>query len=170
MGLHSRLREPWAACEAVRSELLAVLERVPGERWFTQEAGRWSVAHQANHLLLSEVGTSKMVRRLIRGDFEGVVRPDGATLYDSMLAVYPFGPTTAPSFLEPRGVAGADEALRKLDEAHGRFFEELQRFQADDPDALASPDPASDFWFTLGGWVRVQALHEAHHLEQIRGS
>jgi hypothetical protein len=26
----------------------------------------------------------------------------------------------------------------------------------------------SDFWFTLGGWVRVQALHEEHHLRQIQ--
>ena len=37
-----------------------------------------------------------------------------------------------------------------------------------DPDAIVAPDPASDLWFTLAGWVRVQALHEAHHILQIK--
>ena len=167
-SLHPGLREPWASCESVRRELLGVLGRVPPGDWLAAGAGGgWSIAQQASHLLLSETGTSKMVRRLIRGDFKDLSRPAGATLHDSTLSAYPFGPATAPAFLEPQ-ILAADEALRRLAESHGRFFEELQRFQADDPDVLASPDPASDFWFTLGGWVRVQALHEAHHLEQIR--
>jgi hypothetical protein len=51
---------------------------------------------------------------------------------------------------------------------HARFLEELQRFQGPDPDALAAPDPATAVWFTLAGWVSLQALHERHHLAQVR--
>jgi hypothetical protein len=125
------------------------------------------VAQQADHLLRAEVGTSKIVRRLIRGDYQGLTRTPGAALHDSRLDVYPFGPVAAPAVLQPEGL-GADEARAQLAAAHARFFEELQRFAAGDPDAIVAPDPASDLWFTLAGWVRVQALHEAHHILQIK--
>jgi len=111
--------------------------------------------------------SSKIVRRLIRGDYQGLTLPPGAALYDSSLDVYPFGPVAAPPVLQPEGL-GADQAYEQLEAAHARFFEELRRFAADDPDAIVAPDPASDLWFTLAGWVRVQALHEAHHVLQIR--
>ena len=124
------------------------------------------MAQQADHLLKAEVGSSKIVRRLIRGDYQGLTRPPGATLYDSSLDVYPFGPVAAPPDLRPEGL-GADEAYEQLAAAHARFFEELRRFEDADPDAIVAPDPASDLWLTLAGWVRVQALHEAHHILQI---
>lgn len=166
--LQEGLREPWALCERVRGELLAVLSSIGAGEWDAAPGpGRWSVAQQADHILRAEIGTSKMVRRLIRGDFAQVVVPSGVEPYDSRLAVYPFGPVAAPAFLEPERLP-ADEAIGRLAESHERFIEELRRFRGDDPDALVSPDPASDLWFTLAGWVRVQALHEEHHLGQIR--
>jgi hypothetical protein len=166
--LNAGLRGAWAQSEAYRQDLLATLDRVPADRWFAKpDAGRWSVAQQADHLLLAEIGTSKMARRLIRGDFEGLVRPAGAVLHGSTLAAYPYRPLTAPAGLEPRGLP-AGEAFARLAAAHARFFEELRQFRGDDPDALAAPDPATDQWFTLAGWVRLQALHEAHHLDQIK--
>jgi hypothetical protein len=167
-GLQSGLRTAWSLCEKVRADLLAALRSVRPDDWGRPPAsGRWSVSQQADHLLRSEIGTSKIVRRLIRGDFQGRTRPPGAVLYDSTLEVYPFPPAAAPAVLQPEGLA-ADEAHAQLAAAHARFFEELQRFTAGDPDALVGPDPASDLWFTLAGWVRVQALHEEHHLLQVR--
>jgi DinB family protein len=166
--LEPGLRAPWAACETVRAELLATLGGVPPIHWARQPGpGRWSVAQQADHLLKAEVGTSKIVRRLIRGDYQGLTRPAGALLYDSKLDAYPFGPVAAPAALQPEGL-DVEEARERLAAAHGRFFEELQRFPTGNPDAIVAPDPASDLWFTLAGWVRVQALHEQHHLLQIK--
>ena len=107
------------------------------------------------------------MRRLIRGDYQNLTRPPGAALYDSRLDAYPFGPVAAPPALQPEGL-DADEARDQLAAAHARFFVELQRFTTGDPDAIVAPDPASDLWFTLAGWVRVQALHEAHHILQIK--
>src|SRR5262245_34312641 len=141
-SLQPGLRASWALCEEARADLLSALGAVPPDEWSWQpDASRWSVAHQVDHLLKAEVGTSKIVRRLIRGDFSALVRPAGAPLHDGSLAAYPYGPTTAPSFLEPAGLA-ADGALAQLSAAHARFFEELGRFTAGDPDALAAPDPA----------------------------
>jgi hypothetical protein len=166
--LKAGLRASWTLCETVRADLLATLETVPSNHWATQaSSGRWSVAQQADHLLKAEVGTSKIVRRLIRGDYQGQTRPAGAVLYDSRLDAYPFGPVTAPRALEPVGL-DASLAHERLAAAHARFFEELRRFALDDPDARMAPDPDSDLWFTLAGWVRVQALHEAHHILQIK--
>jgi hypothetical protein len=166
--LQPGLRSPWSLCETVRADLLAILAAVPPRHWTRQPgSGRWSVAQQADHLLKSEVGSSKVVRRLIRGDYQGLTRPPGAALYDSRLDTYPFGPVTAPPALQPEDL-GADEAHEQLAAAHARFCEELQRFVGADPDAIVAPDPASDLWFTLAGWVRVQALHEAHHVLQIK--
>lgn len=166
--LQPGLRSAWSLCETVRADLLAALAAVPPGEWARQPGpGCWSVAQQADHLLKAEIGTSKIVRRLIRGDYRGVTPPPGAVLHTSTLEVYPFGPVAAPPALEPAGL-GAAEAHEQLAAAHARFHEELRRFAAGDPDALVAPDPASDVWFTLAGWVRVQALHEAHHVAQIR--
>lgn len=166
--LQPGLRSWWALCEAVRADLLATLGPVPPSQWARPPgSGRWSVAQQADHLLKAEVGSSKIVRRLIRGDYQGLTRPPGAPLFDSRLETYPLGPVQAPAVLQPEGL-GCEEAYERLAAAHARFLEELQRFVGDDADAIFAPDPASDLWFTLAGWVRVQALHEAHHILQIR--
>jgi len=167
-GLQPGLRSPWSSCETVRADLLATLGTVPPGHWARRPgSGRWSVAQQADHLLKAEIGTSKIVRRLIRGDYQGLARPTGAALYDSRLDAYPFGPVAAPPALQPEGL-DAGEVYAQLAAAHARFLEELRRFAAADPDAILAPDPASDLWFTLAGWVRVQALHEAHHVLQIK--
>lgn len=159
---------PLEQCETTRRELLAILAGPQPAGWDARPSGGgWTMAEHVDHLVRSEVGTSKMVRRLIRGDFAGIEKPPGARLHDSRLSLYPYDRLVAPAGLVPTP-RPLDEALTDLDAAHRRFGEELERFQGLDVDALACPDPASDVWFTLGGWVRLQALHEAHHMVQIR--
>ena len=166
--LHRGLVAPWEACETVRRELLSVFGEAPPSLWSAAPAeGGWSLARQLDHLRLSEIGTSKMARRLIRGDFAGLTRPREAKLYDSTLAAYPYEALGAPAGLQPGEPAFA-EAIEQLAAVHQRFFEELGRFQGQDPDGPAAPDPATGVWFTLAGWVRLQALHEAHHLRAVR--
>jgi DinB superfamily len=110
-----------------------------------------------------------MARRLIRGDFAGAARPQGARVFDSTLAAYPYGQLPAPDGLVPSSRPLPD-ARDELDSVHRRFREELARFEGPDIDALAAPDPATGVWFTLGGWVQLQALHERHHVGQIRAA
>ena len=167
-GLHPSLQEPLDHCETVRRELLGLLAPWAAERWSRRpQEGAWDLAEQVDHLIRSEVGTSKMTRRIIRGDYRETVRPPAARLYDSRLDHYPYGRLEAPAGLVPAGLAWA-EAAGQLASVHQRFVEELRLFAGPDADALAAPDPATEVWFTLGGWVRLQALHEAHHIQQIR--
>ena len=167
-GLHRDLVAPLELCEATRGKLLAILGRLTPGSWHARPTlGAWTVAEQADHLIRAEVGTSKMARRLIRGDFLGIARPPEARLYDSRLDSYPYGRLTAPVGLVP-ALRPMEQATEELEAVHRRFIEELRRFDGPDADALASPDPATGEWFTLAGWVRLQALHEEHHILQIQ--
>ena len=167
--MDSRLGEALALCESSRAELLTLLDAVtPGQWQARREPTRWTLAEQVDHLIKSEIGTSKIVRRLIRGDYTHATRPFGVQIHDSRLAAYPYGRLDAPAVLRPTDLA-ADVARGLLTATHERFLEELLKFEGADSDALAAPDPATGEWFTLAGWVRLQALHEGHHLAQIRG-
>jgi len=166
--LHPGLRAPLESCQAVRRDLEVLLATLGARDW-NKRAGRdtWTVAQSFDHLLRAEIGTSKMARRLIRGDYAGVVRPKDARLYDSRLDAYPYGRYPAPAILVPQTLL-LEEAPGRFEAAHRRFVAELGLFSGPDPDALASEDPDTGLWFTLSGWVRLQGLHEAHHLKQIR--
>lgn len=155
-------------CEGIRRDLLSLLETLTRRDW-NQRASRdsWTVSEYFDHLLRAEIGTSKMARRLIRGDYASLVRPPGVRLYDSTLVVYPYGRYPAPPTLVPESLP-FEGAAERFDAVHQRFVEELRRFDGPDPDALFSEDPDTGLWFTLAGWVRLQGLHEAHHLRQIR--
>lgn len=167
--LHADLRAPWRQCEDVRARLLAIVDGAPpAAAWdLRREEGLWTLSETVDHLILAEIGTSKMTRKLIRGDFASARRPGGARLYDSRLDRYPYGRFPAPAGLVPHGVP-LREARARLDATHARFLDELCRFEGADVDALASEDQDTGWWFTLGGWVRLQALHEAHHLDRLR--
>jgi hypothetical protein len=130
--------------------------------------GSWCIAEVVEHLLRAEMGTSKMVRKLIRGDYATWRIPDGATVYTAKLDGYPYGRLTAPHELNPGPVRDRADLERELGVSHLRFRKELAQFRGEDPEMLRSPDPATGVWYTLGGWVKLQALHEAHHISQIR--
>ncbi len=166
--LHPGLRAPLDSCEAVRRDLTGVLATLTSRDW-SKRADRdtWTVSQSFDHLIRAEIGTSKMARRLIRGDYAGVIRPPNARLYDSTLDAYPYGRYPAPAILVPESLR-LEEAVDRFESAHQRFVTELGLFSGPDPDALASEDPDTGLWFTLAGWVRLQGLHEAHHLRQIK--
>jgi hypothetical protein len=167
-SLHHSLAAPWEACELVRRDLMGILSRVDPQAWTTRaKNGSWTLAQQVDHLIRAEVGTSKIARRIIRGDFRDTMQPPGARRFDSSLAEYPYGRLPAPAGLEPQTIRFND-AIQQLDAVRQRFVEELLRFDGPDADAVAAPDPATGVWFTLGGWLKLQALHEQHHVAQIR--
>ena len=163
------LSAAWDACEATRRDLLSLVTSLSPDSWQAppKSGSGWTVAQQVDHLIRAEIGTSKMARRLIRGDYRDVPRAADARYFDSQLDRYPYGQLPAPAPLIPVGLRQA-EAQVQLTAVHERFREELTRFRGPDADALAAPDPDTGWWFTLAGWVRLQALHEAHHLAQIR--
>jgi hypothetical protein len=152
----------------VRRDLAALLAALTRRDWSLRASrDAWTVSESFDHLVRAEIGTSKMARRLIRGDYTGVVRPPGVRVYDSSLDVYPYGRYPAPATLVPEPLP-FEAAAGRFEEVHQRFIAELSVFSGPDPDAIASEDPDTGLWFTLAGWVRLQGLHEAHHLRQIK--
>ncbi|MBI3003342.1 MAG: DinB family protein [candidate division NC10 bacterium] len=167
--LHPALRVSWNFAEEIRAKLLESIHSLTAAQWLFRPGARaWCIGEQVEHLLLAEVGSSKMARKLIRGDFSPREVPVGTRLYTAALDRYPFGRLEAPSVLLPGPARNREILERALAEAHARFRSELSTFQGDDPEALRAPDPATGAWFTLGGWVKLQAWHEAHHLAQIQ--
>lgn len=166
--LHSILQPAWGFAEQVRAKLLETIRPLTTAGWVFRPGPRaWCVGEQVEHLLRAEIGSSKMVRKLVQGDFRAQHIPAGATLYAATLDRYPFGRLEAPPALVPGPVRNRETLERELAEAHARFRTELCAFQGDDPEILRAPDPATGDWFTLGGWVKLQAWHEAHHITQI---
>jgi hypothetical protein len=167
--LHPALRAGWSFAERVRAELLDTIRPLTSPPWvYRPQGGSWCVAEVVDHLLHAEIGSSKMVHKLIRGDYAHQDVPLGATLHTSDLDRYPYGRLVAPQELVPGSIRDRPTLEQELALAHGRFRRELERFPGDDPEALRSPDPATGDWFTLGGWLKLQAWHESHHLAQIR--
>jgi hypothetical protein len=168
-GLHPGLTGAWTLADEVRRELLASIVGLSPIQWaFRPNPTTWSIGEIVEHLLLSEIGSSKMVRKLIRGDYANTPFPEGATLFGAGLDRYPYGSLEAPPALVPGSPRHRTIVESELASARERLRQELARFQGDDPEALRSPDPATGEWFTLGGWVRLHAGHERHHVGQIR--
>ena len=168
--VHPALRAAWEFAENVRGDLLEAIRPMTHVQWTLRPAaGAWCIGEVVDHLLRAEIGTSKMVRKLIRGDYGGQTIPVGVTLHTKDLTRYPYGSLDAPRDLVPGSIREKAELERELDLVHRRFRSELSMFRGADPEALRSPDPATGVWYTLGGWVKLQAWHEAHHLAQIRG-
>ncbi|MFI5340979.1 MAG: DinB family protein [Candidatus Methylomirabilales bacterium] len=166
--LHPALREAWDFVEEVRRELLQVIQPVSVAQWnFCPAGGGWCIAQLVDHLLHAEIGTSKMVRKLIRGDYRAQAVTVGEILHTRGVDRYPYGRLAAPPGLVPGPIRDRPEVERELGLAHARLRSELSVFHGDDPEALRSPDPATGDWFTLVGWVKLQAWHEAHHTTQI---
>ena len=167
--LHPALRVSWDFAEQVRATLLGIIRPLTAAQWvFRPAPPAWCIGEQVEHLLRAEIGSSKMVRKLIRGDFRAEHVPADTIPYTAALDRYPFGALEAPPALVPGPVRNREILEGELAEAHARFRTELAAFQGDDPEALRAPDPATGVWFTLGGWVKLQAWHEAHHLTRIQ--
>ncbi len=167
--LHPALWAAWELAEKVRGELFQAFRPVTPAQWtFRPAEGAWCIAEVVDHLLRAEVGTSKMVRKLIRGDYGGQAIPTRATLHTKDLDRYPYGRLDAPRILIPDPVREKADLERELNMAHTRFRSELSMFRGEDPELFRSPDPATGTWFTLGGWVKLQAWHETHHIAQIQ--
>jgi hypothetical protein len=119
------------------------------------------------HLLLAEIGSSKMVRKLIRGDYRNLPFPAATSLCGLDLDRYPYGSLDAPRVLVPTSLRDRAIVESELAIARDRLRLELGRFHGDDPEVLRSPDPATGEWFTLGGWVKLHAWHERHHVAHV---
>lgn len=133
--LHPALRRAWGFAEQVRAALLERMRPLTAAQWIFRPAARaWCIGEQVEHLLLAEIGSSKMVRKLIRGDFSAQGIPVGAGLHTAALDRYPFGRLEAPSVLVPGPVRNREILERALPQR-------TLRVSGGRPGNAASPGP-----------------------------
>ena len=167
--LPGKLAALYEEMEKVREETLAVFSGL-GEETLRRPAGTgWSAAQILHHILMAEIGTSKVIRKAIKSA-GGALPPYPED--DSCLCVRklsrPVGAFDAPEIVRPDDPPGRDELLRLARETRERTAESLSVLAAVDPRAARFPHPLYGE-LDLYEWPSVTILmHERDHQKQLR--
>ncbi len=170
-ALPPKLRELAGSLEETRKATFAMVAGLPEREFSRRPPGQWAVADILEHLILSEVGTSKVIRKMLR-DKAGTLPPYPPD--DSVLAVREFplppGPVTAPESVRPPAAARPKaEVLASLAECRARTLESLAALAGVDPRAAEFPHPRLGP-INLYEWPALTiGSHERDHQAQIAG-
>jgi hypothetical protein len=170
MPLPPPIERLWDELERVRANVLREVDRLsqrqadwrPGER-------EWSIGELIDHVTLAEVATSKLTSKLLKEMQAG----GAAAVFPHDLAEFappppfPADPTEAPPVVRPEHGKPFGELLAAMRAARARSRESLERLAGCDPRRLSFKHfRLGDL--DLGQWWRLQAAHEASHLQQMR--
>lgn len=155
--------------ETVRGETLSTLSGLTEEE-FSRKAGEdWSAAQILHHILMSETGTSKVIRKSVKSA-AGALPPYPAD--DSGLEVRklpkPVGAYQAPEMVRPVDPPGKDDLLRLARETREQTAASFAILATVDPRAISFPHPLFGD-LNLYEWPVVNVLmHERDHQGQLR--
>jgi len=167
--LPPKLAALYGEMEKVRGETLSLLSGLTEEQFSRKAGEEWSAAQILHHIVMAEIGTSKVIRKSIKSA-AGTLPPYPAD--DSGLEVRklpkPVGAYQAPEAVRPEDPPAKDDLLRLARETREQTAASFA--------LLATVDPrAATFLHPLVGdrnlyeWPVVTVLmHERDHQEQIR--
>jgi len=150
----------------------AVLDLVAGlseEEFLARAEGEWSVGEVLEHVILSETGTSKVIRKVLKEN-AGRLPPYPAD--DSVLAVRPFhGPSEegrkAPESALPKGTMGKAELLEQAALCREQTLRSIAMLAEVDPRSGEFPHVAFGS-MNLYEWAVLIVLgHQRQHLRQV---
>jgi DinB family protein len=162
------VKDLWNDLESVRSQLLKEAEGLTQAQADWQPAdGEWSVGEILHHLMLAEVGTSKLTSKLLR-DTRPPLPPFPTDLEGfTPLPAPPPGPAKAPEVIYPERGHRLERLIADLRTTRERSRQAVER--------LATIDPRAFTWrhFTFGEldlaqWWLLHVRHETDHLQQLR--
>jgi hypothetical protein len=170
MTLPKPVEALWDELQGVRASLLAEVDGLSQRQadWKPSER-EWSIGEILHHLTLAEVATGKLTTKLVReADAGGVpaVFPHDLTAF-AALPERAAGPAEAPAPVWPTHGRPIGELRSGLVTTRARSRESIEKLARVDPRRLVF------MHFRLGDldlaqWWRLQAEHDAVHLEQIR--
>ncbi len=169
--LPPKLAELADSLEETRKETFRMVSGLSERDFAWAPAGEWSIAEILEHLILSETGTSKVIRKMLK-EKAGTLPPYPAD--DSAMTVRgfppPSGPVKAPESARPRDPARAKaEVLAALADCRARMLESLAMLAGVDPRAAEFPHPRLGP-INLYEWpVTTICAHERDHQLQIAG-
>ena len=168
MALPAPVEALWNDLESVRAQVLKETEALSQAQVDWQPAeGEWSIGEILHHVMLAEIGTSKLTSKLLR-DAPPPVRPFPSDLPGFMpLPPPPPGPAKAPEVVYPERGHHLERLLADLRTTRERSRQAVER--------VATVDPRAFTWrhFTLGEldlaqWWLLHVRHETDHLQQVR--
>ncbi len=169
-ALPPKLAELADRLDDIRKATVAMVAGLSDAEFSWRPEGEWSVAEILEHVVLSEIGTSKVIRKMLK-EKAGALPPYPAD--DSVLAVREFPPpppgkVTSPEGVRPKGpVPPKSEVLAALAECRARTLESLAALAGADPRAAEFPHPVLGP-INLYEWPALTiGSHERDHQAQI---
>lgn len=167
MALPAPLETIWNDLESVRAQTLKETEALSQTQADWQPAdGEWSIGEILHHVMLAEVGTSKLTSKLLR-DARPPLPPFPGDLRAFTPLPPPPGPAKAPEVVYPERGHQIERLLADLATARERSRQAIER--------VAAVDPRAFTWrhFILGEldlaqWWLLHVRHETDHLQQLR--
>ncbi|HET7343589.1 MAG TPA: DinB family protein [Methylomirabilota bacterium] len=170
MSLPKPVERLWNELEHVRGHLLREVEGLSQRQAdFKPSDADWSVGEIVDHVTIAEIATGKLNSKLLKDVQAGsaaAVFPHDLTEFAAP-PPFPAGPVEAPPAVQPGHGKPIGELLAAMGAARARTRESLDRLAGCDPRRLTFAHFRLGT-LDLGQWWRLQAAHEASHLEQIR--
>jgi DinB family protein len=168
MALPAPLETIWNDLESVRAQTLKETEALSQTQADWQPAdGEWSIGEILHHVMLAEVGTSKLTSKLLRDARPPLPPFPGDLRAFTPLPPPPPGPAKAPEVVYPERGHQIERLLADLATTRERSRQAIDR--------VAAVDPRAFTWrhFTLGEldlaqWWLLHVRHETDHLQQLR--
>ncbi|MBP2679391.1 MAG: hypothetical protein H6Q82_2456 [Deltaproteobacteria bacterium] len=156
--------------EKIRGETLSVLSGLTDEEFSRKVGGEWSAAQILHHILMAEIGVSKVIRKVIKSA-AGSLPPYPAD--DTVLEVRklekPLASYQAPAAVRPDDPPGKADLLRLARETREQTAASFAMLATVDPRAATFPHPLFGADPNLYEWpVLTVLLHEQDHQGQIR--
>lgn len=168
--LPPKLAALYGEMEEVRGETLSALSGLTDEEFSRKVGGEWSAAQLLHHLLMAEIGTSKVIRKSIK-TAAGSLPPYPAD--DTVLEVRklekPLASYQAPAAVQPENPPGKADLLRLARETREQTASSFAILATVDPRAATFPHPLFGADPNLYEWpVLTVLMHERDHQGQIR--
>lgn len=168
--LPPKLASLYGEMEAIRAETLSALTGLTDEEFSRNVGGEWSAAQILHHILMAEIGVSKVIRKVIK-TAAGSLPPYPAD--DAVLEVRklekPLASYQAPAAVQPDDPPGKADLLRLARETREQTAVSMAMLATVDPRAATFPHPLFAADPNLYEWpVLTVLMHERDHQGQIR--
>jgi len=170
MPLPQPIERLWDELEHVRRDVLREVDGLSQQQseW-KPGPDEWSIGEILDHLTIAEISTGKLTTKLLKEVEAGsaaAVFPHDLTEFDAVPASPP-GRAEAPPGVWPGHGKPIGELIDAMKAARARSRQSIERLAGCDPRRLRFTHfRLGDM--DLGQWWRLQASHDAAHLEQLR--
>jgi len=168
--LPPKLAVLYGEMEKIRGETLSALSGLTDEEFSRKVGEEWSAAQLLHHILMAEIGVSKVIRKVIKSA-AGSLPPYPAD--DTALEVRklekPLASYQAPAAVQPNNPPGKTDLLHLARETREQTAASFAMLATVDPRAATFPHPLFGADPNLYEWpVLTVLLHEQDHQGQIR--